>query len=60
MNGYFQESNLNTHLTQFPTNKSKEKIKTYEGLWSKISDLISSTTKNSGDYDKKYMKIEIN
>ena len=45
---------------QFPTNKSKEKIKTYEGLWSKISDLISSTTKNSGDYDKKHMKIKIN
>ena len=44
-----------------PTNESKEKIKRYEELWSKLKDLISLIrliTKNSDDYDEKYMKIK--
>ena len=44
--------------TLIPTNESKEKIKKYEELWSKIRDLIRSITKNSVDYDEKYMKIQ--
>ena len=44
--------------TLIPTNESKEKIKKYEELWSKIRDLIRSMTKNSVDYDEKYMKIQ--
>ena len=43
-----------------PTNESKEKIKKSEELWSKIRDLIRSITKNSDDYDGKYMKIKSN
>ena len=43
-----------------PTNKNKEKIKKYEELLSKIENLIRSLTKNSDDYDKKYMKIKFN
>ena len=43
-----------------PTNGSKEKIKTYEELWIKIRDLISSVTKNSDDYDQIYIKIKLN
>ena len=43
-----------------PTNESKEKIKKYEELRSKIRDLIRSVTKNSDDYDEKYMKIKRN
>ena len=43
-----------------PTNESKEKIKTYEELWIKIRDLISSVTKNSDDYDQIYIKIKLN
>ena len=43
-----------------PTNGSKEKIKTYEELWIKIRDLISSVTKNSDDYDQTYIKIKLN
>ena len=39
---------------------SKEKIKKYEELWSKIRDLIRSVTKNSDDYDEKYIKIKFN
>ena len=29
-------------------------------MWSKIRDLIRSITKNSDDYDAKYMKIKFN
>ena len=40
VNGYFEEINENIYLTLVPTNGSKEKIKKYEELWSKIRDLI--------------------
>ena len=60
MNEYFEEINGNKFLTLVPTNESKEKIKKYEELWSKIRDLIRSITKNSDDYDEKYMKIKFN
>ena len=46
MNGYFEEINGNKYLTLFPTNQSKEKIK--------------SKTKNSEDCNKKYIKIKFN
>ena len=35
-------------------------IKEYEKLWNKIRDLIKLITKNSEDYDEKYMKIKFN
>ena len=35
-------------------------MKKYKELWSKIKDLIRPITKNSDDYDEKYMKIKIN
>ena len=60
MNGYFGEINEFKNLTLVPTNESKEKIKEYEELWSKIRELIRSITKNSDDYDEKYMKIKFN
>ena len=59
MNGYFEETN-EKYLTLVPTNESKEKIKRYEELWSKIRDFIRSVTKNSDDYNEKYMKIKFN
>ena len=58
VNGYFEEINKNKCLKLVPTNESKEKIKTYEELWSKNRDLISSITKNSNNYHEKYMKIK--
>ena len=58
MNEYFAEINKNEYLTLVPNNKSKEMIKKYEKLWSKIMDLINSVTKNSDDYNGKYMKIK--
>ena len=60
MNGYFEEINGNKYLTLVPTDESKEKIKKYEELWSKIRDLIRSITKTSDDYDGEYMKIKFN
>ena len=40
--------------------KLKNKKKKFEELWIKIRDLIRSITKNSDDYDEKYMKIKFN
>ena len=48
------------YLTLIPTHESKEIMKRYEELWSKIRDLISSITKNWNDYDEKYMKTNFN
>ena len=60
VNGYFEEINGNRYLMLVPTNESKEKIKNYEELWSKIRDLTRSITKTSDDYYEKYMKIKFN
>ena len=60
VNGYFEEINGNKYLTLVPTNKSKEIIKEYEEMLSKFRYLIRPVTKNSNDYDKKYMKIKFN
>ena len=47
-------------MTLAPTNESKEKNYKYEELGSKIRDLIRSITKNSDDYNEKYIKIKFN
>ena len=60
VNEYFEEINGNKYLTLVPTNESKEKIKKYENVWSKIRDLIRSITKISDDYNEKNMKIKFN
>ena len=60
VNWYFGEMNKNKCLTVVPTNESKELIKTYEELWSKFRGLIRPITKNSEDYDEKYMEIKFN
>ena len=57
MNRCFEEINGNKYLTLVPTNESKEK---YEELRIKIRDLIRSITKNSDDYEEKYMKLKFN
>ena len=60
MKVYFEEINKNKHLTVVSNNESKEIIKKYEELWSKIKDLIRSVTKNTTQYDEKYMQIKFN
>ena len=54
------ESIRNEYLTLVPVNESKDTLKEYEELWNKIRELIRSITKNSDNYDKKYMKIQFN
>ena len=46
---YFEEIKGNKYLKVVPTNESKEKMLKYEELWSKVRDLIRSTTKNQDD-----------
>ena len=60
VNRYYKEINGNKYLTLVSANESKEIIKKYEELWSKIRDLIRSITKNSDNYDEKHMKIKFN
>ena len=60
VNDYYEEINTSKYLALISTNESKEKIKKYEELWSKIKDLIRLITKNSDDYDEKYLKIKSN
>ena len=43
---YFEKTNKNKYLTLVPTIESKEKIKIYEKLWSKIRNLFRSVFKN--------------
>ena len=54
VNGYFEEINGNKYLTLVPL------VTKYEELWIKIRDSIRLITKNSDDYDDKYMKIKFN
>ena len=56
VNGYFEEINRNKYLTLVPTNESKENIKKYEEMGSKIRDLIRSITKKD---DENYLKTKI-
>ena len=58
MNVYVEKINKDKYLTLVPTNESKEIIKKYEELLSIIRDLVRSATKNSDDYDEKYLKIK--
>ena len=43
-----------------PTDESKGTLKKYRKLRNKIRDLIRLITKNSDNYDEKYMKIKFN
>ena len=58
MNGYFEEINGNKYWMLVSTSEGKEKIKKHEELRSKMTDLVRSITKNTDDYDEKYMKIK--
>ena len=52
VNGCFKEINKSKYLTLVSTNESKEEIKKYEELWSKIGNLIRSTKNSDDDYEK--------
>ena len=59
VNGYFEEVNGSKYLTLVPTNESKEIIKKYEELWSKIRYLIRLITKSSVDYHVRISKSNL-
>ena len=40
VNGYFEEMNKNKYFMLIPTYESKEKIKKFKEIWSKIRNLI--------------------
>ena len=42
------------------TDESKDTLKKFEEMLSKVKDLIRSITNNSDDYDERYMKIKFN
>ena len=60
INGYIGESNGNKYLTLVPTDESKDILKKYEELWTKIGDQIRKITNNSDSYGEKHMKIKFN
>ena len=47
-------------MTLLPIYESKDTLKQYEKLWTKIRDLTISKANNSDDYDEKCMKIKFN
>ena len=59
VNGYFEEINERKYFTLVLTNESKDKIKRYEELWSKMKDLIRLVIKNSDGYHKKIYENQI-
>ena len=62
MNGCFEETNKSKYLTRVPNDEIKQKHEKYDILeiQLEIRDLIKSKTKNSDDYDEKYMKMRFN
>ena len=42
------------------TDESKDILKKYEELWTKIRDQIGPITNNLDNYNEKYMKIKFN
>ena len=59
VNVYFSEINGNNYLTLVPASESREKIKNYEKLWSKIKDLIKSITKTQMNMMKNILKSNL-
>ena len=47
-------------MTLVPNNESKEAMKKYEDLVSKIRDQTKTITNESDDYDERYVKIKFN
>ena len=60
MNEYFEEIDKNKYFKLVPTNEGKEKI---QKIWRTVElnqIFHRSGTKNSDNYDEKYMKIKFN
>ena len=51
LNGYVEQINGNKYLALVPVDESKNILKNYEELWSKVKDLIRSKIDNSDNHD---------
>ena len=60
VNGYIEESNGNKYFALVPSDESKEILKRYENLQSRIKNLLRPITNKSDDYDEKYMILKFN
>ena len=60
VNGCIEESSGNKYLKLVNTDKSRDTLKKYEELLSKIIDIIKSITNNTNNFDEKFMKIKFN
>ena len=60
VNGNIEESNKNKYLNMVPANESSNALTKYGELWDKIINPTRSTSSNSNNYDKKYMKNKLN
>ena len=54
INGHFEKVNVNKYLTLVTTTESKEIMRKYEELWTKIKILIGSKTNSSNEWLKIY------
>ena len=54
INGHFEKVNVNKYLTLVTTTESKEILRKYEELWTKIKNLIRSKTNSSNEWLKIY------
>ena len=61
---YIEQHNGNKYLTLVDTDESKDTLKMYGEMLTRINDLIRLdlirlTSNNADDYDEKYMKIKL-
>lgn len=52
ISGHIEGSNGNKYLTLYPTDESKNTLKTYKELWNEIRDSIRTITNNTDKYDE--------
>ena len=59
-NGYIKEKNGNKYLIFDSVDKHKELLKKYDDVWSGIKNKIEEVSLSDCDYEKGYIKIELN
>ena len=58
-NGYTEESNVSRYLTLVPTDESKDTLKKYEELWSKIRDMKNYRAKSESILEQRLITLKI-
>ena len=59
-NGYIEEKGENKYLVFDSTDENKELLKKYNDIFNGIRDKIKEINSNDCDFEKDYMKIELN